>query len=76
VGRGVGGKGLGDFWESIGNVNGINTQLKKRIRTVGTICSISRFPQQKHVRHYSEKSYVQYKIFKECGFNKSHSWSK
>jgi hypothetical protein len=24
------GKCVGDFWDSIGNVNGINTQLKKR----------------------------------------------
>jgi hypothetical protein len=30
VGRGVGGGGMGDFWDSIGNVNEINTQLKKK----------------------------------------------
>ena len=24
-GRGVGGKGMGDFWDSIGNVNEVNT---------------------------------------------------
>jgi hypothetical protein len=29
VGRGVGGGRVGDFWDSIGNVNEINTQLKK-----------------------------------------------
>ena len=25
VGRGVGGEGMGDFWDSIGNVNELNT---------------------------------------------------
>jgi hypothetical protein len=25
VGRGVGGKGMGDFWDSIGNINEENT---------------------------------------------------
>jgi hypothetical protein len=30
VGRGVLGEGMGDFWDSIGNVNEINTQLKKK----------------------------------------------
>jgi DnaJ-domain-containing protein 1 len=30
VGRGVGGELVGDFWDSIGNVNEINTQLKKK----------------------------------------------
>jgi hypothetical protein len=29
VGRGVGWGGMGDFWDSIGNVNEENTQLKK-----------------------------------------------
>jgi hypothetical protein len=29
VGGGVGREALGDFWDSIGNVNEINTQLKK-----------------------------------------------
>jgi hypothetical protein len=28
VGRGVGWEGMGDFWDSIGNVNEENTQLK------------------------------------------------
>ena len=32
VGGGVGGGACGDFWDSIGNVNEINTQLKKRKR--------------------------------------------
>jgi hypothetical protein len=31
VGRGVGGEHVGDFWDSIGNVNKISTQFKKRI---------------------------------------------
>jgi hypothetical protein len=26
VGRGVGGEGMGDFWDTIGNVNEENTQ--------------------------------------------------
>jgi hypothetical protein len=30
VGRGVGGGGMGNFWDSIGNVNEENTQLKKK----------------------------------------------
>jgi hypothetical protein len=30
VGRGVGAECIGDFWDSIGNVNEINTQLKKK----------------------------------------------
>jgi hypothetical protein len=31
VGRGVGvGEGMGDFWDSIGNVNEENTQFKKK----------------------------------------------
>jgi hypothetical protein len=29
-GSGVGGEGMRDFWDSIGNVNEENTQLKKR----------------------------------------------
>ena len=29
VGGRVGGERVGDFWDSIGNVNEINTQLKK-----------------------------------------------
>ena len=29
VGGGVGGERVEDFWDSIGNVNEINTQLKK-----------------------------------------------
>ena len=29
VGGGVGGEPVGNFWDSIGNVNEINTQLKK-----------------------------------------------
>jgi hypothetical protein len=29
VGRGVGGRVWGNFWDSIGNVNEENTQLKK-----------------------------------------------
>jgi hypothetical protein len=31
VGRGVGGEGMGDFWDSIGNVNEENTKLKENI---------------------------------------------
>jgi hypothetical protein len=30
AGRGLGRGACGDFWDSIGNVNEINTQLKKR----------------------------------------------
>jgi hypothetical protein len=30
VGGGAGGERVGDFWDSIGNVNEINTQLKKK----------------------------------------------
>jgi hypothetical protein len=30
VGGGVVGEGVGDFWDSIGNVNEINTKKKKK----------------------------------------------
>jgi hypothetical protein len=30
VGRGVGGEGMGDFWDIIGNVNEENTNVEKR----------------------------------------------
>jgi hypothetical protein len=36
-------EGGGDFWDSIGNVNEINTQLKKRIKTTYVCGLITKF---------------------------------